>query len=91
MKTQSSESGSGRVGTVRRLLGIDSDDPCAFATVVGYSGDVSFSLAPRRNVWQSEAFPELGAQVVLFNIQRINGKWRAIKARLYGPDDEVKQ
>jgi hypothetical protein len=42
-------------------------------------------------VWQSEALPELGAQVVLFNIQRINGKWRAMEARLYGPDDEGKQ
>lgn len=91
MNTLSSESDSGCMGIVKRFHGLDTKDPCAFATVVGYSGDVSFSLAPHRNVWQSEAFPELGAQVILFNIQRINGKWRALKARLYGPDDEGKQ
>ena len=82
---------SGRVGTVRSFLGLDTDDPCAFATVVGYQGDVSFSLAPHRNVWSSEAFPRLGAQIVLFNIQHVNGKWRAFQARLYQPGDEGKQ
>lgn len=82
---------SGCVGTVKRLHGLDTVDPCAFATVAGYRGDVSFSLAPHRNVWQSEVFPKPGAQVVLFNIQRINGKWRAFQARLYQPDDEGKQ
>jgi len=91
VKTQRRNSDSGCIGTVRRFHGIGTDDPCAFATVVGYTGDVSFSLAQHRNVWQSEAFPELGAQVILFNIQRINGKWRALQARLYGPDDEGKQ
>jgi hypothetical protein len=91
VKTQGSETDSGRTGTVKRFHGLETKDPCAFATVVGYSGDVSFSLAPHRNVWQSEAFPELGAQVVLFNIQLINKKWRAHRARLYGPDDEDKQ
>jgi hypothetical protein len=88
--TISSQSGSGCVGTVFRIKE-DPKDPFAFATVVGYSGDVSFSLGPRRKVWQSEAFPRLGAQVVLFNIQRVNGKWRAFEARLYQPGDEEQQ
>ncbi len=90
MKTSNSVD-SGRVGKVNRFFGLDTDDPCAFATVVGYPGDVSFSLAPHRNVWSGEAFPQLGAQVVLFNIQHVNGKWRAFQARLYQPDDEGKQ
>ena len=91
--TTSNSDDSGRVGRVRWLLGLDTDDPdpCAFATVVGYPGDVSFSLAPHRNVWSGEAFPKLGAQVVLFNIQHVNGKWRAFQARLYQPGDEGKQ
>lgn len=91
VNTRNSSSSGGRTGTVKRVHGLDTNDPCAFASVVGYSSDVSFSLAPHRSVWQSEAFPELGAQVILFNIQLINGKWRAIKARLYGPGDEEKQ
>lgn len=91
MKSQDGSKGSGRVGTVKLVIDLDTNDPYAIATISGYRGDVSFSLGSHRNVWQGGPFPKPGAQVILFNIQRINGKWRAHQARLYGPDDEDKQ
>lgn len=61
--------------------------PYAIAIASGVSGTVTFSLGSDQKVWQEEAWPEHGMQVVLGDLRKKQG-WRALKARFLRPEDE---
>lgn len=61
--------------------------PYAIATSQDVSGTVTFSLGQDDDVWQDEAWPEHGIQVVLGDLRK-KGGWRAFKARFLRPGDE---
>lgn len=78
-----------RIATVKLI--VMGSKSYAIATVAELCIDVSFSLSSQRGVWQSDTLPKRGAKVMLSDIQCINGRWRAFKARLYSLNDESTQ
>ena len=48
-------------------------------------GSVTFSLEPKENVWEEDAWPERGSKVILWDIRSKRKGWRAYKARFSRP------
>ncbi len=42
-------------------------------------------------VWEEDTAPVVGAQVVLSDIRKMDGGWRAFKARFYRPEDTLSE
>jgi len=53
-----------------------------------FTDSVTFSLG--KDVWREEINPDLGVYVVLTNLAKRHAGWRANKARLFKPSDQVK-
>jgi hypothetical protein len=51
-------------------------------------GSVTFSLSPDSGVWKEDGNPSVGVYVVLGDIRKFQGGWRAFEARFYRPEDE---
>lgn len=63
--------------------------PYAVATSEGIRGSITFSL--EEAVWEEEMRPEKGSVVLLAELQKKRGGWRAMRARFLRPSDEDEQ
>lgn len=75
-----------KIATVTHV--IPGGDPYAVAESSFLPDQVTFSLGDQRKVWHEEDFPTVGAEVVIGDIRKVHGKWRAYKARFLRPEDE---
>ncbi len=67
---------------------IPGKDPFAVAESSTLPDQVTFSLGTHRRVWKETDHPTVGAEVVLRDIRKVKGKWRAYHARFLRPEDE---
>ncbi len=67
---------------------IPGNDPFAVAKSPILPDQVTFSLGTQRRVWNESDYPTVGAEVVLSDIRKVKGKWRAYHARFLRPEDE---
>lgn len=72
---------------VRDVFGSDATHgPYAVATSDEVRGSITFSL--RQSVWQERVLPCKGVYVVLFDLRKCKGGWRAMCGRFFQPADE---
>ena len=66
---------------------IPGNSPYAVAESQDVSDTVTFSLGTTRNVWSEDSPPTVGSEVILTDVRKVRGKWRAFSARFYRPSD----
>jgi len=52
------------------------------------SGTITFSINQSDQVWKEDEIPLVGSQVILTDLRKMDGGWRAFHARYYRPEDE---
>lgn len=62
--------------------------PYAVATADGFDGSITFALT--EDVWTEDNRPEPGVYVLLSDLQKKRGGWRAKKGRFLTPADTTK-
>jgi len=73
-------------GTVQSL--VLGKDPYAVVKCGGVPDLVTVSLGANRGVWNGASLPVVGSAIILTDLQRVRGKWRAYSARLFKPSDD---
>lgn len=51
---------------------------------------ITFSIKISDKIWLDENLPIVGSQVILGDLRKMDGGWRAFAARYYRPEDDSK-